>query len=551
MITVLVAGTRHKAHINCLPGTTLANAKVNLTVDLLTDYLQFYNSSVDCIVITDGGLVNDPYDSMRMIGEVTEKTTEENICLVVVTHDYYLADLLAQLNSVHVVYAAFPRITEMDFTEALAFSPKYIPRDGREKSAFHNDQEIGVEQNSGAAQNRQESMDRQMTRSDGRAVEDGQAIRNERTIQDEQAIRGLENGMVNAISPDRVNGQDSVLSLYNIFAPETREADIRGEPKTESDPVGSFDGFWQSEHRAKERVAEKQEEKTKGKRLPFGIGGRKGKPEPEADSFSGLSRIQNKAIAFTGRAGSGVTSTVANIAYAAARKGMRSLILDLDIDYRGANLYFNKFCTLAEEAEEVCRSLVIMLANPNNYMSAAVPINDQLWVAGLGYDFNDKQSLDSLYTEQKIAAMVSALKNKFDYVFVDFPLTALSRFPGVIMHFDVFALCVENNLHSAVTTLRALMNGFSPENIQYINMKSKLTATKYNSESLYDNEIITPERLAELITSGICDDFVSELPVAGAIPYIMDFDRQIESDVPIYETNTLLTKSYGEILSRL
>jgi septum formation inhibitor-activating ATPase MinD len=306
------------------------------------------------------------------------------------------------------------------------------------------------------------------------------------------------------------------------------------------------DGFW-----AASDIEKPSTEKSKAKRTPFRFGGKKKAEEDDDASDLGASRILNKAIAFTGIAGAGATGTIANLARAAARRGLRVALLDLDTDFRGMNLYFNKFCTLAEESEEICRSLIMSLANPNNYMTTAVSITDNLWVIGLGYDFMDRQSMDNLFTEQKAAALVSALKSKFDYVFVDITFGTLSRFPGIMMHFDTFALCVENNLHGAVTTLRALINDFSPENIQYLNLKSKLVATKYNSESVYDDEIMTPERLSELMTSGMCDDFVSEVPVAGAVPYAFDFDRQIESDVPIYQTNSLLMQAYDEILARL
>ena len=130
-------------------------------------------------------------------------------------------------------------------------------------------------------------------------------------------------------------------------------------------------------------------------------------------------------------------------------------------------------------------------------------------------------------------------------------LQALSQIPGTIIHFDNIALCVENNLYSAVTTLRTLINNFNAEDIRYLNMKSKLVITKYNDESMYNDEILTPERLAELMTDNICDDFIDVLEIAGEIPYMVDFDRQIERDVLIYETSSLMMKSYDKVLTRL
>ena len=87
--------------------------------------------------------------------------------------------------------------------------------------------------------------------------------------------------------------------------------------------------------------------------------------------------------------------------------------------------------------------------------------------------------------------------------------------------------------------------------VSNIASKSKLIVTKYNDESMFDDEILTPERLAKLLTSNMCDAFVDDLQIAGEIPYASDFDQQIETDTPIYETNTLLMESYDKILSRL
>jgi len=296
---------------------------------------------------------------------------------------------------------------------------------------------------------------------------------------------------------------------------------------------------------------EETENKTSGIRKSFSFGGMKKKPKTESDDFSTISRAHSRVVAFTGRAGVGITSSVLNVAYSAVTKGMRVIVLDLDIEYRAANLYLSKFCTLAEESEDISRSLIRTLANPHNYMETAVAVADNFWVASLGYDFDDNQAIENFFTEAKVTALVSALKSKFDYVFVDIPLQALSQIPGTIIHFDNIALCVENNLYSAVTTLRTLINNFNAEDIRYLNMKSKLVITKYNDESMYNDEILTPERLAELMTDNICDDFIDVLEIAGEIPYMVDFDRQIERDVLIYETSSLMMKSYDKVLTRL
>lgn len=442
MKVVLVAGTRHKHYIKYITKDTLLNAKVSLTIDTLMDYLRDYNVSVDSVVITDGGF---GYHSNKSIEEIAWELSCDNVCITVVTHDFYLKNELAECKDVNVVYSFFLRITGEDIDNALKLKPTPVKQS------------------------------------------------------------------------DSMGNKIRFKKMHII---EEEKDDTTTMPATSTNP----------------------------KHKPFAIGsGKKNTRQAETNSFSGI----NRAVAFTGRAGSGITSTVVNLAYSAAKRGMSVIILDLDLDYRAMNLYFNRFCAMAEESNEVSRSLIMTIAKPHDYMTTAVPVADNLWVAGLGYDFDDNRAIENFCTDKKIAALVSALKNKFDFVFVDFSLDTLSKYPGVMMHFDTFALCVENNLHSVVTTLRTLINGFNPDDIRYLNIKSKLIATKFNNESLFEDELLTPERLSDLMTSGMCDEFTRELQVVGAVPYTSNFDRQIENDVPIYETNSLMMRSYDEILSRL
>jgi septum formation inhibitor-activating ATPase MinD len=435
---VLVAGPRHKTYLKFITEHTVLNKKVMLNVGILAEYLQNYNVSFDCILITDGGLLSDKSESVIRIKSLLEERGYEDTSIKLITHDFYIKNELRSIVNIDTLLTSSLRINEPDII--------------------------------GALQNIQKAAHKQP------AIEQHEVI-------------------------------------------------------TET---------------------QKPPEEKKAKHKPFGIG-KKPKIQETIDEsvLSNISMVQNKVVAFTGRGGVGVTSSVVNLAYLAAKKGLSVIIVDLDLFYRAINLYFNKFCTMAEESEDTRRSLIMTIAAPHNYMTTAVSITNNLWVTALGYDFNDKRAVDNFCTQQKIATCISGLKSKFDFVFVDYSFRTLVKYPAVMMHFDSLALCVENNLHSVVTTLRTLIEELEPNDIHYLNLKSKLIATKYNGESMYDDEILTPDRLSKLITGGMCDDFTDELQVLGSVPYTANFDKQIEIDVPICEKNALLQKSYDEILSRL
>lgn len=273
----------------------------------------------------------------------------------------------------------------------------------------------------------------------------------------------------------------------------------------------------------------------------------------ENDNQPSVSIASSKAILFTGHRGSGATSTAVNTAFSASRCGVNTILVDLDVDYRSTNLYFGKYYIQAEKDEYIASSLIRTLAQPQSYQTTAVNIERNLWLTTLGYDFNDKKLIEQHLTELKIIGLITALKHNFDLVAVDMPLDSLGRFPSLLNSIDVFSLCMENTIYSAITTLRNIAISFKEsERIAYLASKSRLVVTKYNDESLYNEEIITPDRLSELIVSeGFSEDFETIMPVAGSIPYINWFGKQIENDIPIMDMDNRMQEAYDAILLRL
>jgi hypothetical protein len=89
------------------------------------------------------------------------------------------------------------------------------------------------------------------------------------------------------------------------------------------------------------------------------------------------------------------------------------------------------------------------------------------------------------------------------------------------------------------------------ENAAYLNAKSKVIVTKYNDRSRFQGDIFTPDKVSNILTSGLLECFTYEMKVAGHVSYNNDFDSQIETDVPLVHTHTDLERAYGNILLRL
>lgn len=261
----------------------------------------------------------------------------------------------------------------------------------------------------------------------------------------------------------------------------------------------------------------------------------------------GISRI----VAVTGHRGSGITSTAINVACEAGKRGLNAIIIDMDIDYRSTNMYFSSFHDRTKIDEDINASLIRTLAKPQDYMTTAFNLKDKLWLASLGYGFSDRRLIDQFYNSNKLVGLLSVLRSKFNLVILDMPMDLFVPFREILIHIDVFGLCVTNNLHSILSTLRNVEVVLDKENISYLNAKSRVIVTKYNDRSRFQNDIFIPDRVSEVLTSGLSERFTYEMKVAGYVPYSNGFDEQIEMDVPLVNTSAEYEKAYGNILLRL
>ncbi len=261
----------------------------------------------------------------------------------------------------------------------------------------------------------------------------------------------------------------------------------------------------------------------------------------------GISRI----VAVTGHRGSGLTGTVVNLAHEAAKRGLNTIIIDLDLEYRSTNIYFNSFNEYSQKDEDVSACLIRSLARPQEYMTTAFNIKENLWLASLGYHFNDRKLIEQFYNSSKLVGLMSVLRNKFNLILLDIPMELFRIFGEAMIHIDVFGLCVSNNLYSVLSTLRNIEVVMSVQNALYLNSKAKVIVTKYNDRSRFQEEVFIPEKVCEMLSSGLSEHFRYEVKCAGHVPYHNEYDVQIETDIPFTNTRTEYEKAFGSILLRL
>ena len=499
----LIAGSEHPfiaVYLQAGQKAVVVNKK-ELTLHDVSEYLKDAPSPSDTIVITDGGLSSDPDANERGIEQLFAMVDAD---IFVITRDFALDPLPEAIRTVH---------TRWLRADAGDFDPVF---DGKTRAK--------------------------------------PAVRKKRGVLG-LTLTGTEEERERERACERARER-------------AREREWEREDKQEHEREDKREREWgQEQEPEQERKREREQEQNREhgqrqdqkraagavkKARKWGAPWRKS-ADADAEEFSSASLASSKVIVFTGRRGAGSTSAAVNVALSASGRGVKTMLADMDTVYRSANLYFGEFYKQAEEDEHIESSLTRTLAQPQSYQTSAITPRKNLWLTALGYGFDDRRLLEQHFTESKIIGFVTALKHSFDLTALDLPLYDLARFPNLLNCVDVVALCVENTLYGAFSTMRDISISFSErERIAYLASKSKLIATKYNDESTFNDEIITPDRLSEMIANeGFCESFTTEMPVAGSVPYIKWFGRQIENDIPVMDLDARLRKAYDDILLRL
>lgn len=330
--------------------------------------------------------------------------------------------------------------------------------------------------------------------------------------------------------------------------------------KEVSDSLSTKRRFMPKQHQTedKKRSEEVKEIKPEKKKSFFDRFRAKSEPSTADSSNDSLakeldriSRGLSRVVAITGHRGSGLTSTVVNLASEASKRGLSTMIIDMDAEYRSMNMYFGRFHEHTLKYDDMNASLIRTLARPQDYMTTAFSVKDNLWLSSLGYSFHDRKLMDQFFNGDKLVGLISLLRTKFNLVLLDLPLDLLQTFKDTMIHIDVFGLCVPNNLHAVLSTIRNIEVVLDREKASYLNAKSKVIVTKYNDRSKVQDSLFAPDKVSEMLTGGLSDILRYEMATAGYVPYSSGFDAQIETEIALSSSAAEYERAFGNILLRL
>ena len=271
---------------------------------------------------------------------------------------------------------------------------------------------------------------------------------------------------------------------------------------------------------------------------------------PADRDFEQISREISRVLAITGPRGSGVTGTIVNLAQIAANRNLSTIIIDLDTVNCSINLYFNGYYEMAEKNQDIACSLIRCLAKPQNYSANCYQINN-LYVVTLAYSFSDRDLLDRFYTPAKLINMLTVFRKHFQLCLLDMPIDVLGHFKESILYIDTFGLCVSNNLYSLTGTLRGLQHNLTQEETDLLFGKTKIIVSKYNERTSIQDDFFSPEKVCDLLLELSDAPLAGEFELAGHVPYHMEFDEQLETDIPIAASDAYMEKAYSDILLRM
>jgi Mrp family chromosome partitioning ATPase len=346
---------------------------------------------------------------------------------------------------------------------------------------------------------------------------------------------------------------------------ETRD-DLREEVKEEpkKEPKKEIKQEFKPEIRQEIKPEVKPEQKEKPReekdRRLFRWESKPANEEPKKSALSGfvqsstdkLSFIPgsiNRIVVMTGHRGSGVTGTAANLAVEASMQGLRTIILDMDLEYKTINLYFSKFGDEVNVNPDLAGSLIKCLLKPESYDMNSCRINNNLSVVTLAYSIESNDKMMDLINITRILTLITVLKSKFNLVILDMPIHILKRFSDILIHVDTVGLCLNNSLYSVINTVSSI-GEFDDNLLTLLAIKSRVIITKYNERNVYCKDIMTPDTTCEILNN-LCDMFTSKPVCAGAIPYYNDYDMQVDSGKKLCTINDEFKSYYIGILNNL
>lgn len=262
---------------------------------------------------------------------------------------------------------------------------------------------------------------------------------------------------------------------------------------------------------------------------------------------------RRRTFIITGERRSGVSGTVANMAWAASSLGVNVLVVDMDMIRRGQYVYFPQNFT--DYDTKYTHALSNVLRNYIMLEECAWQITDTLSVLGLDFSITDARLQESYADTQKMFYLVTAAKGcaNIDLTLIDMPFEKLSKYASVIPLAEKSAFVMENDVMGLVNFIHSMVPDEFEATVDFQVFESRmgLIINKFNPENQYLKKPIVPQDIPNILCD-ISDDLIYDgYEIFGTIPWIPNYGLQADGAPLLVQSSQEYLMTYFKMLYKM
>jgi len=254
----------------------------------------------------------------------------------------------------------------------------------------------------------------------------------------------------------------------------------------------------------------------------------------------------------TGERGSGVTTSVVNIAEVFRLKNMQTIIIDLNLLKRDYYLFYKDILSkdlrnhrgnLIDILEVFSSKENVSISDFNNMIYVTRQNLGLIGVSG-GYYISGTEL--SLINSIFIGKMINVLKSVFDVILIDCPLSNIKEFLGNLSGIDKVCIIIDNSISSILN-----MSIYNNNVLQHIDSKKLgLLINKFYLYSRYNGVSMVEDTIKKLLVS--INDKFSGVHMIGTIPFLnCFFDINFGSDNILVDKDMRILNLYEAIVHNI
>ncbi len=226
-------------------------------------------------------------------------------------------------------------------------------------------------------------------------------------------------------------------------------------------------------------------------------------------------------ILVSGNENCGKSSTACSFAKVFNQEGLDTVLIDLDLKFKGTNLYFPHIDDIGKN--EQLNGVMNSLNNIDDLSNCLVDVDEHLQVLSTATENTQTGRIDISDMGEEIADIISSLIIDNDVIVVDIPWDILVQSKSIIRQATKVVFCTEPNINSIYKTI----NKLSTEGLTKRDEITIRNLLQQKSNLLFTNNTESDKTLLDwvntLVEAG--EEYNLNLEICGSIPHYDKFDN--------------------------